>query len=325
MTLNLTLLTPGHIIQTSDRRMVSMPDGKPINNQANKDLVLEAADGIFAITFAGVGLYRGERVDLWLGGRMLDEGVPELPINDGLEIIRQLATDWFRTFPETVDKRHTFVVAGWDSSTAKPRPAIWTVTNCTSADDKMLEQARDVFHVRKYPFRGSRAAVHGFGLHQAIARSERRRLEAALRKSAQLDRAEEALVAMVRAAAHKPKWSWGINGEVMSIALSPHGQARCTFYSESAPASNYAPLFVWYEAGRNIAAGDVEITPAAGFGYRFGKAMLVASPGGAVPKRLTPARDDLRMGFRLRVSEARFHTEPPGLVPIVQPIPIQQR
>jgi hypothetical protein len=57
MTLNLTLATPRYIIQTSDRRTTSVPDGRIINDEANKGLVVKADDGIFSITFAGIGAY----------------------------------------------------------------------------------------------------------------------------------------------------------------------------------------------------------------------------------------------------------------------------
>ena len=41
MALNITLAMPWYIILASDRRMISVPDGKPQDDEANKGIVLE--------------------------------------------------------------------------------------------------------------------------------------------------------------------------------------------------------------------------------------------------------------------------------------------
>ncbi len=318
MTLNVTLVNPRYIIQASDRRMVSIPDGKRVNDDANKGLVLQTEDGIFSITFTGVGLFNpnSQRIDLWLAERMLDEGIPELPIRHGLDIMAGLATDLFGTFPRNSEKRHTFVVAGWVTSEAKRKPALWLVTNCAGLGQRMPEQARDSFDVQRIPVSSSRGTLHWTGLVGAIARSDRPAFEAALRKSTDLDQVEQAVVTLIRTAAAKPKWCRGINGDVLSIAISPDGQACSTFYPESAPASNYAPLFVWYDAGRNIIVGDADITPASGRVYRFGRAMLVDAPGAERELSSVPIHPS-QIRFRMRISEPKFKKEARGDSPII--------
>ena len=323
MTLNVTLLNPRYIIQASDRRMVSIPDGKRVNDDANKGLVLQTEDGIFSITFSGVGLYHGQRVDLWLAERMLDEGIPELPIRQGLDMIARLATDWFATFPEDLDRRHTFVVAGWVTSEAKRKPALWLVTNCAGLGQRMPEQARDSFDVQGIPVSSSRGSLYWTGLTEAIARSDRPAFEAALRKSLDLNQVEQAAVTLIRTAAAKPKWRWGINGDILSISLSPDGQACSTFYPESAPASNYAPLFVWYDAGRNIVAGDAKMTPASGLRYRFGRAMLVDAPG-AEPELSSVPNHPSQIRFRMRISEPKFKKEARGDSRIIEAFRVKE-
>lgn len=137
MTLNITTVAPDCIVQASDRRMVAMPSGKPESDSANKGLILEAEDGVFAITYAGIGRYAAKRTDIWLAERMADEGVPELPICKGISMIADLATDWFRKFPKSADRRHTFVVAGWEQG-SQPTPRLWSIGNCLADDGGTL-------------------------------------------------------------------------------------------------------------------------------------------------------------------------------------------
>lgn len=316
MTLNVTFITNAYVVQASDRRMVSMPGGQPIDEQANKEIVLQTEDGMFAITLCGVGRYQDQRVDMWLAETLSDEGVPEMPISRGLPIIAGRATDWFRTFTPGIRKHHTFTVAGWVTSCSPPRPAIWAVTNCAGANYEMLEEPSDQFVIVTRNLPRNRASFNAFGLHKAISRADRRRFQGVLRKGATADRAERALVEMIRSAARKPGWSTGINGEVLAVALSPGGVARATYYPTSMAAQNYAPLFVWHQAGHNFVAGDARIPNPSQFAYRFGQAMLVGKPGGATRQGANEAPDSEQIGFLSRISQAKFKRDRKGDEPV---------
>ena len=230
MTLNLTLATPQYVIQASDRRMTSVPDGRILNDEANKGLVVKADDGIFAITFAGIGLYNGKRMDMWLAEKLLDNGVPELPVHKGVEILTNLATSWFRTFPKTVDKRHTFMIAGWEKQGNNSKAVIWRVENCLSREGGALKSAKDTFGIVRFDIGNSRVNLQGSGLVNAFSRDDRRRLEAMFRTKFSPIQAREMLVDIIKRASRDPKWSWGINKNVLTILLTPNGQIEATHY-----------------------------------------------------------------------------------------------
>ena len=316
MTLNITLVTPQYIIQASDRRGVSwdgVNKGQPCDDEANKGLVLQADDGIFAITFTGIASCNGQRTDLRLAEGMLDEGVPELPVRQGINIIARLATKWFRTFPTSLDKRHTFVIGGWERSRTKPRAALWTVTNYVAEDGRTpLDSAKDVFDVQKHAIRPSGGFLLLSGQHDAVSRNDRKRLEAALRAGAHPDRLEMALVDTVRAAASKAKWANMINGNVLAILLAPRGEVRASHYPSSGNVSRYIPLFAWYEAGRNYVSGDGWTFGSGTQGYQFGPSMFVRPP--SIPAMIPEAK----VKFLFRMTEAKHKREPVGDVSIVR-------
>lgn len=205
MTLTATFFTPAYVIQVSDRRMISLPSGQLVDDDANKGVVLQADDGVFAITFAGVGAYAGKRMDLWLAERMAAEGVPELPIARGIEVIVREATQYFSTFRGSVDKRHSFVVAGYGNSVSGATARAWAITNCITRGGELADVANDVFEVLEFKPHGSGGGLLVFGLARAIARADRRRFEAAARKSGDMNHIEAALVDMVRRPARRTK------------------------------------------------------------------------------------------------------------------------
>ena len=56
MTINITAITPYFVIQASDRRMTAIPNGS-YDDDANKGLLLQSDDGVFAVTFAAGFLF----------------------------------------------------------------------------------------------------------------------------------------------------------------------------------------------------------------------------------------------------------------------------
>jgi len=323
MTLVLSALSPAYVVQASDRRMTV--DSLPKGDEFNKALVLQCDDGIFAVSFTGLGEVGGRRVDMWLAERLLDEGVPELAADDAMGAIALLATEWFRTFPARIDKRHVFAIAGWQKRGAASRPSAWIVSNCLAEDGRaMLGAASDAFEVRRQAIRES-GTVEAYGLHQAISRPDRRRLKAALRSARDVDRVEDALVETIRSAASKPAWSWGIGRNCMVISLSPAGEVRATYCPDSTPKVEYGPFFLWYQGGRNYCAADIEALPPPGFGYRFGQAMLVGpSRPGASPPALSQ-EDPSVARFRFRVSESKHKHDPKRDVTLVETCRVEQR
>ena len=276
MTINITLTMPSYIIQVSDRRMVSMPSGKIYDDEANKGVVVKSDDGIFSVIFSGIGKYGKQRVDLWLADQMLKEGIPELRVRDASSIIAKYATDWFKTFPHSLNKLHTFTLAGWESCQSGLTPVVWRITNCITEDGKSLNNASEAFNAWEIPIRSSSAGLFVSGLTGIISRQAKASIFAALRAHANPTRMEEVLVDIIRQGASDPKWSWGINNNVLSILLANTGEIQATHHTNHS-FSRYIPPILWYEAGRDYIAGDSWITSSQNKVFQFGP-MLFASP-----------------------------------------------
>ena len=295
MTLNITMITPGYVVQASDRRMTSMPVGTYENDEANKGIVLKTKDGMFAITFAGVGTYKdgsGEkRIDLWLSERLAKEGGPELPIKDAIALIMKESTKRFSTFGATEKSRHTFVVAGWTTGSGSPEAHLWDVSNCAEpGTNKMMPTTAAMFETVEYAVESGAVHIRAFGLHQSLGRGERRRLDAATKRRLTVDQAESVLVGVMRAAAAKPKWRWGINGEILTIAIARTGETRARLHRDGQQKTGYAPLLLYHRDGWTVMTGDGHLSAPEHYAANFGDVMLVTgcdvAPPGAPPPGL---------------------------------------
>lgn len=299
--------------------MVTLPAPGIVNDDANKGLVLQTDDGLFAVTFAGVGTFRDgglQRIDTWLAEQMLKEGVPELPIREGIGRLARAATDLFRKFPKTSDRlHHQFIVAGWEHRGSTANPGLWMVSNCTGPDGKTrITPHSETFSIHYTPL--SKSSVLITGMWEAVPRAARRRLKAALRTSSDIGRVEQAVVETVRAAAMETRGRDFINGNVLTITISPNGQARAIHHPPDAPPLLYAPWFVWYKSGRNYVAGDAWAVPSDRFAYRFGQMMLMPVNTSRAATNSSP--DAGKVDFSFRMDTAKHKSSPVGDVDVVE-------
>ena len=315
MTLNLTLITPLYVIQASDRRMVSLPSYEVCDDEANKGIILQTTDGTFALTFAGVGAIRTERMDMWLAQAIVTEGICELPIARGVELLSARLTQLFKQFPKGQSCRHHVVVSGWTAQ----GPGMWIITNVDPPSGTLM----DAFAVIGGLLPKNKAVFFVTGLIQDFHRSERRRLKAALRNPEDIDKVERFLVALMRDVAQRPNTSWGVNGNVLAVAIGSSRVARATYYPLDHERSNYAPLMVWSENGHNIIAGDAEITHPSAFAWQFGLTFLVAHLGGNVSPSAVP--DKQQIAFKFLISDAKFtrgESKVGGVTEMVRAVPL---
>jgi hypothetical protein len=101
MTLNVSLLADGYVVQASDRRLTRINHRNQIElveDNANKAIVLCCADGQVAITYTGLGSCRGTRVDEWVVDTPQDHGLCELPLETAVHQFSEIATNWFASF-----------------------------------------------------------------------------------------------------------------------------------------------------------------------------------------------------------------------------------
>ena len=252
MTINLTAVTKNLIVQVSDRMFTDMATGITVNDQANKALVFSCENALLTITFAGIGRVNDKRIDHWLTETIQEEGLCELEVQIAVEVLAKKATELFRTFPDHLEKRHVFVIAGWEQKNDTIlKPYVRTISNVSTNGSVEKE-----FKVESLD--SSRPQVIIIPPTQPFDRNDRRILQASLRKANTVDEIEKALVKAIRIVASKPN-SYGVGKNCMAISLATTKQARAVSYSLNQEKTFFGPFFLWYEGGRNIGVGDIEV------------------------------------------------------------------
>jgi hypothetical protein len=229
----------------------------------------------------------------------------------GTEGHRQGLTQLFSGFPMRTDRRHTFVIAGFEVSKDKLRASVWTVSNCLEGNGTMLQSPNSEFDVQKHTVDIHHALLYITGLREAVSRDDRKRLQKKLRASYSVDQIEKIVVDVIKMASSKPKWGRGINDNVLAIRVSPRGEVLATQYPASAGYSRYVPILVWYEAGRDYAAGDALVVSSRK-GWRFGPIMYVMPPSSAGLQS--------KVDFSFRFDNAKHKKDHVGEISIVQEI-----
>jgi hypothetical protein len=155
MTLILSLLTPTHALQASDRKIVSIRRGEIVeeNDQRNKAVLFRDR---WAFGFTGLAeLGPDERTDLWLADA-LSQADHSLPPGDHdprvlFEAVAQRATTEFqrweiRRLPSEL-RRHAFVGVCWARfpDVAHPLPYLVLISNFHDRVAGELERAKDAF------------------------------------------------------------------------------------------------------------------------------------------------------------------------------------
>ena len=146
MTLNLTLLTPGYILQVSDRRITKEPSGQtyPL---ANKNVVFLARDGLVSICYSGPAYLEHVPTDTWIAcksaGRDINpyvggespgvfmSSVPKRPWPDIGQLAELLRQECEALFSRSSSNHGALqiVVAGWQRYNRGMRPLCWGIDN----------------------------------------------------------------------------------------------------------------------------------------------------------------------------------------------------
>lgn len=162
LTLVLNLLTPRHVIQVSDRRLVWLRNGSAERHDDEKN---KAVLWCGRLTFAYTGLAelgQERRTDLWLATRLSKiqgraDSDPAPDVKDQGYLLRSLAqdsTEYFAgprisQFPPTL-RRHAFVAVGWATFQGESdfSPYLALVSNFHDSAWKELAEPTDEFHLR---------------------------------------------------------------------------------------------------------------------------------------------------------------------------------
>jgi len=312
MTLNITVFTPANIVQISDRRMVDARTGRVIDDEANKALVLHCADGVLAVTFAGIGRVGNLRTDLWLAESLQDAGAAELDCRWACNHIAEAATGWFRTFPSGLDKRHTFVVAGWCDGKDRVVSRCWTISNLPHNMWTNSMETLDQFLVRPVTTSSRVGSVFVTGLLDSLNRRERKRLFTSLKQRTTIEAIESWGVEAIRRASADPASHGGIGEKCTAIALSPAREVRSLYYGTDGVPATYGPNLLWYYGGSNWLVTDIGSLPDGNFALGFGggptpvKLVVSSIDRWAVPSPL-PAIQTI--AWKHRITDARHRNE----------------
>ncbi len=110
MTTNVTLVTSAFAICVADRRL-SKPTGGVVSERATKITNFECSDAVGIITFNGIGRdLKNETPNDWIAA---DTDMMQLNLDGVVERIKDIATKKLAALPPGIDKRHTFVIAGF--------------------------------------------------------------------------------------------------------------------------------------------------------------------------------------------------------------------
>jgi hypothetical protein len=303
VTLNITAYARVYVSQVSDRRLTSvLPNGQLSvrDDSANKAVILRCSDGHIAITFTGLGTLGAIRVDEWVVDALVDNGLCELPSQIAVEKFSQLATDWFETFRHRWRGEHTFTFAGWVDSAGsrRRRPAVWFVTNAKATDYSSFAPKQVAT---------SAGGLYVTGWLPGFKRPDRRRLQAALRKSNGIDEIEHALVSTIRSVASHPEGT-PVGKNCMSVTLSAEGVAVARFHPDGHSEHNFGPHVVWYAGGRNMSVKGIDHLPTGRYSLVFGdNAAIVRSDRIGLSGQ---GEQISRSLFQLKVTAAKYHVEP---------------
>lgn len=309
MTLNLTLLARDFVLQVSDRRLTHVDHSGSIQileESANKAVVLSCADALLSVTYTGLGRLGAVRVDEWLADELHNNAFAEMNAEMAISSFTSVATNWFRSFQNQWCGPHTFVFAGFLRSAASTtaQACLWHVTNTETSDHL-------TFSVRQHT--GQR--VHITGFLPAFTRTERRRMQVAVKNARKPEELERALVAAVRNAASRPN-GVPVGKNCMSVWITPERLAVSRFHPETDHPSNYSPHIVWSEGGRNFIVRAVDLLSPGRYGVAFGggASAIVVRP--TLEYRSPPG--DLTNKFEIKVAYSRFHTGPITEVELVR-------
>ncbi len=111
MTLTISLVADGLVVQSADHRLVELPSQKVIDDAERKQLVVQVGTGAAAISFAGIGDIPGRgRASQLLYDTAVKAGLPfEVSLDKLVDDLRHNSSEWLRVVGG--DRRHSFVVA----------------------------------------------------------------------------------------------------------------------------------------------------------------------------------------------------------------------
>jgi hypothetical protein len=180
MTLTMSLVADGLIVQSADHRLVELPSGRVVDDAEKKQLVIQMGTAVAVVSFAGVGAVAGRgRASELLYDTAVNAGEPfQVSLDQLLQKLRLDATEWLRGVRGDW-RRHSFVVAAIENVGDEVITKVSLVSNyqrINSQDGPTLQvqdnpQALDSFNVSSQIV--SEPTVLVAGMHPAVGEKDR--------------------------------------------------------------------------------------------------------------------------------------------------------
>lgn len=212
MTLTMSLVADGLIVQSADHRLVELPSGRIVDDAEKKQLVVQLGTAVAVISFAGVGAVAGRgRASELLYDTAVNAGQPfQVSLDQLIQKLRLKSTAWLRGVRGD-RRRHSFVVAAIEDVGDAIITKVSMVSNYQTIDSQegpVLQvqdnpQALDSFTVSSQIV--SQPTVLVAGMHPAVDEKDRLALTRLVRDRRMMIQLARRMAYVNRAAASRPQ------------------------------------------------------------------------------------------------------------------------
>lgn len=217
LTININIITRRQVVSVSDRRL-SRAAGGIVSERANKMTILSCANAHVVISYNGIGRdHRRETPNDWLAS------MPELAsmsIGDAFASIREMADARLAQLPSAVDRRHSFILAGFE----RGRPMLGLISNYEAFEGPSRSSALErseakIIHPRQIClFTTGQDPVRPKRLW-----SEVQRVSGGLSEDRKL---LKAAVKAIRDTAYRNRRTGAVSANLQSVVLDPFGRTK---------------------------------------------------------------------------------------------------
>jgi hypothetical protein len=232
MTLNITAVGPHGIHQSSDFRLTNAKSGVVLSDTSPKQVSFFYGAWSAALAYTGVGQWRGKDTCCWVVGWVTPRD-NALPFEEFIELIRSEGTAWLAGMGKPTP--HSFVIGAYVAH----KPQVVLISNFESLHAPPSRQARaelSVSRIQPRRIRTGNPVVVITGRHDAVNRTHRRLLRAALRAQPESLRMRQLLDIVNQIAALSDS---KVSPECTTCSLTPDGPGTVVEQYGDVTGNNY--------------------------------------------------------------------------------------
>ncbi|MFF1872991.1 hypothetical protein [Kitasatospora herbaricolor] len=214
MTLNLTLVSPNLIVQTSDFRLSN--EHGIVSSAAQKQTILQYCDWSGLLCYTGIADWGDHHTAAWLDQVLAHPRGHRTP-QDVADALERRGRTWLRRIPQE-HRVHTFTLAAFEDG----RPTVYLISNVKERDGSSRPTRPAAFHQHRYVPDRPWCLVTGY--EPAVDDEQVGELEALLADGASPSRVRRLAAATNRAAA--PRAEGTVSEECAAAHLAPDGSGE---------------------------------------------------------------------------------------------------